>query len=137
MKKIYKITKPFDNGIYIGSTKLELKERLRLHFLAKIKKQHIKLYDWLDENCEIELIEESSDYKNIENSYIRIYEKDENYICFNSRIPEENREIYIKDWYQKNKEAKCEKAKDWYRKNKERHIKKSLDRYYKKKETKN
>jgi len=64
--KIYKIIKPGTNEVYIGQTKKTLKERLRNHFNEQQRKPHIEVYQWLDETCIIELLEEfESDKKDL------------------------------------------------------------------------
>ena len=75
--KIYKITKPGINEVYIGQTKLSLKERFRLHFSEQKRNTKWKIYEWLDTNCIIELLEEfESDEKDFikEMNYIKYYE---------------------------------------------------------------
>ena len=56
--KIYKITKPETNQVYIGQTKLELKVRLQNHFKEQKRNSHREVYQWIDKTCIIELIEE-------------------------------------------------------------------------------
>ena len=82
--KIYKIIKPGTNEVYIGQTKLELKLRLQLHFSNKKHHSDRIIYQWLDENCTIELLEEFEGEKDIvkEMTYVKQYEY-EGYIIMN------------------------------------------------------
>ena len=56
--KIYKITKPTDvETVYIGKTKESLNVRFSKHKSQSKTKKHRLIYQWLDNTCEIELIE--------------------------------------------------------------------------------
>ncbi|MGL5713880.1 MAG: GIY-YIG nuclease family protein [Paraclostridium sp.] len=73
--KIYKITNMINGNIYIGATKLELEERIRMHFnhARTIKKQkiHIAMNEYGFNNFKIELLEEVKNGKIAENFYIK------------------------------------------------------------------
>lgn len=130
MKKIYKITKPNSNGIYIGSTKETLQRRLKRHLVTKKIKPHIKVYQWLDETCIIELIE-ISDIKIREYEIINQYFYDDNFECMNTdiglsildkvaynKIQNDKSKQYRKEYAEINKDKLNEYSKNWHRKNK-------------------
>ena len=128
--KIYKIVCNITNEIYIGSTILELKERLRLHKTGKdcVCRNIINRGDY-----KIELIK---DYPC--NNRRELLEEESKYIrenkCINIQIPnrtdkewrednkeklknyEENRKEDKKEYYKNNKE----KIKEYYENNKEK-----------------
>ena len=58
MMKIYLITKPNTTEVYIGQTKESLIRRLQKHFAEKKLKPNREIYQWLDNTCIIELLEE-------------------------------------------------------------------------------
>lgn len=58
MIKIYKIISSSNlQAIYIGKTRETLIERLRKHRCEAERNPNIKVYQWLDDTCSIELIE--------------------------------------------------------------------------------
>jgi len=114
--KIYKITTPLSNLIYIGSTREKIERRLQLHKSQyKIYKnggsRKVMVYNLLDlgiENIEIELIENyicNSLYElhKRERYYIELY-KD---ISINKCIPTRT----VKEYYELNKKILYEKIK--------------------------
>ena len=104
--KIYKITKPETNKVYIGQTKLELKERLRLHLKEKKLKPNRIIYQWLDKTCTIELLEEFESERQDtikEMQYVQEYITN-GFVIMNTLIGKYtlNPEGYIKEWHDKN-----------------------------------
>lgn len=128
--KIYIITKPGTNEVYIGQTKLELKVRLNCHFQSQ-KKINSKLYKWLDKSCIIEIIEEFDGNKDIvkEMNYIKYYE-DLGMSIINTN---KGQSILDPEVYRKNKTVEYKESgrqKEIYKKNKESGIiKERQDKY--------
>jgi len=86
MYSIYKLTKPNDNGIYIGRTTQELSRRLYQHrSFCKNNKLNLKVYNWFDKTCNIELIEITAN-KERETEIIKEYLKDPNYEVMNTYV---------------------------------------------------
>jgi hypothetical protein len=115
--KIYKITTPLSNLIYIGSTREKIERRLQLHKAQyKIYKnggsRKVMVYNLLDlgiENIEIELIENY-----ICNSLYELHKRERYYIelnkdiSINKCIPTRT----VKEYYELNKKVIYEKKKN-------------------------
>ncbi len=84
--KIYKITKPGTNEVYIGQTSTSLKRRFANHKMFA-KKRESKVYKWFDNNCIIELIEEFEGEKDLikEMNYVEEYTNN-GFIIMNTKI---------------------------------------------------
>ena len=98
--KIYIIRKPNTTECYIGQTKESLKERFRLHFAQQKISSHREVYQWLDETCIIELLEEfNSNKKDLvkEMTYVQEY-LNNGFICMNTKLGQKilDPEAYIK-----------------------------------------
>jgi len=120
--KIYKITSPQTDKIYIGSTKQQLKHRFSNHKSdAKNKGKYYSSFDLIKNysDCEIELIEEVDKQNRLirERHWIEFYEDK----CVNERIPirtkEETREHqreYDREFYEVNKVQIKERNREYY-----------------------
>jgi len=106
--KIYKITSPQTDKVYIGSTKQTLKYRFSHHKSgAKHKGKYYSSFDLIQNysDCEIELIQEVEvDQRYIRERYWIEFYQDK---CVNERIPirtkEETRE-HQREYYEANRE---------------------------------
>ena len=140
MYSIYKITKPNSNGIYIGRTKQKLKNRLYHHRGAskQTKNKNLKVYQWFDKTCQIELIE-LTDNKERETEIIKQYVENPNYEVMNMYVggitdTPEYRKMYYETNIEKikefHKQPEMLEKKNHYQKTSQ-HAKKYRSEYYK------
>ncbi len=145
--RIYKLTNDIDDKYYIGSTELELSDRLNWHRLRSIHQsspchRHFNEIDW--DNVVIEELEQREDIRLedlllLENSYLKdIVAIDPN--CLNRNIayvPEDQRIEWEKEinrrWYVNNREYALNRNSEWnkanYKANPEKYQKKNKERY--------
>ena len=102
MYYIYKLTKPTDNGIYIGRTRQELLHRLYQH-RAQSKKLNLKVYNWFDNSCQIELIE-ITDNKEREIEIIKQYVENPDYEVMNTYVGQMDQQEYGRLYYREHAE---------------------------------
>jgi len=100
---IYKITKPNSNGIYIGRTKCDIKVRMCKHKSNKKSNNKLKIYQWFDNTCKIELIETTTN-KNREFEIIKEYLDNPEWQVMNIYVGAGDVEEYRKKYYEKNLE---------------------------------
>jgi GIY-YIG catalytic domain len=132
--KIYKITSPQTDKIYIGSTCANLKYRLSAHNTEYKNGTTITAKDILQfDDHKIELIEDYPCNEKYDLHLRERYHIEQNKdVVVNKMIPTKTRQEYRKEYHEKNKQKLNEQSKQYHEANKDKINERQRNTYYEK-----